>query len=323
MDDLDMIIVKNNYNLKKVVDIDIDKLKARLKVIKKYQKQLKILQTIPVIVQKTDEWFKARENMISASDFAQALNEGKFGTQKQLIMKKVKPTDDFKSNMFFEWGNLFESVASDIYSVIHNNIKIYDFGLIKHPKLDFFGASPDGISELGIMLEIKCPLRRKIIPGGDVPLQYYYQIQGQLDVCELNECDYFECEFILYSNYADFYNDNESIKGIILKKNNVSEYSKVYTKNIKYDNWSDDRPYDEMKCWRLNAYNLKRVHRDPIFLKEKLSALKIIWDNIVRYRINETDFTLEVLKSINIDTELLIEPTNNMRPKLTGYLFRD
>jgi hypothetical protein len=44
------------------------------------------------------------------------------------------------------------------------------------------------------MLEIKCPWRRRIVEG-DVPTQYYYQIQAQLAVCGLTECDFFECEF--------------------------------------------------------------------------------------------------------------------------------
>lgn len=41
------------------------------------------------------------------------------------------------------------------------NTKIYEFGLMKNPHHDFFGASPDGISELGVMLEIKCPYKRR------------------------------------------------------------------------------------------------------------------------------------------------------------------
>jgi hypothetical protein len=45
------------------------------------------------------------------------------------------------------------------------------------------------------MLEIKCPFRRRIT--GEVPLQYYYQIQGQL-----------ECEFSKYFNEAEYWGDD-------------------------------------------------------------------------------------------------------------------
>lgn len=313
MMNLDNQIYKYKLKYSKNIEEDPDVVKNRIKVIKKYQKQLNYLFTVPKIVQKTPEWYKARENMISASDFAQALNKGKFGTQKQLIIKKVNPVDDFKSNMFFIWGNMFEQAACDIYSLLNNKIKIHDFGLIKHKNLDFFGASPDGISDIGIMLEIKCPLKRKITPDSDVPIQYYYQIQGQLEVCELDECDYFECAFSMYNNFEDFSIDLENIRGIILKKDGKFIYSPVYDKNETNDDWIDTQTnYDEIRCWKLDVYNLKRVYKDPVFLKENLTELKKIWDKICRYRNDSEAFEIEIKKSFRIDTE-----------KLTGYIFRE
>lgn len=314
--DLDMLIVSNNFDVKN------EQALQRVKEIRKFQKQLKQLLAVPKIVQKSEEWYKARENMISASDFAQALNEGKFGTQKQLIMKKCMPAAEMKSNPFFEWGNMFEPVACAIYSKMHS-VKIHDFGLIKHPKLGYFGASPDGISELGIMLEIKCPMKRKIVPGGDVPTQYYYQIQGQLDVCKLEECDYFECEFGFYSNYSDFAKDTGSIRGIILKRDGCFLYSDPVLQNEDVsgtESWlekNDD--YDEMRCWMLKTYNMRRVKKDKVFLKEKLAALKVVWDRICYYRENPKALEIEINNSISIDTEML----NNEGPVLKGYLFTD
>jgi hypothetical protein len=38
----------------------------------------------------------------------------------------------------------------------------------------FFGASPDGINELGIMVEIKCPFKRKLKKIPSIIEQYYY-----------------------------------------------------------------------------------------------------------------------------------------------------
>ena len=67
----------------------------RIKKINEYKKKLELCKDIPVIVQRTDEWFTARKNMITASDMAQALNKGKFGNQKDFIIKKV---DKLKSN---------------------------------------------------------------------------------------------------------------------------------------------------------------------------------------------------------------------------------
>ena len=40
------------------------------------------------------------------------------------------------------------------------------------------------------MVEIKCPPRRKFTKT--VPSHYWMQVQGQLEVCGLDECDFFQ-----------------------------------------------------------------------------------------------------------------------------------
>ena len=77
-----------------------------------------------------------------------------------------------------------------------NFFRLLFIGLIIHNQYKHIGASPDGISDLGIMLEIKCPFKRKI--DGAIPEQYWMQIQGQLEVCDLEECDYLECKLWEY-----------------------------------------------------------------------------------------------------------------------------
>ena len=278
--------------------------------------QVKKLLKIPKIEQKTKEWYDARNNLITASDFAQALGQGKFGSQKQLIEKKVCIDAEYKplKNIFFEWGNLFEPVACDVYSHI-KSAKVNDFGLLKHPRHDFFGASPDGITDDGIMLEIKCPFKRKIT--GEIPLQYYYQIQGQLDVCELRECDYFECEFskfLDYDEYKESYKDGD-YTGIIYENDNKTfEYCGV---NISICERS------EKNCiyWVLNKYFLERVHKDDKFTESKLQELKVIWDKILHYRKNPDKFTLEVKKTMSLETPTyksgpcMIIDLDNQKPK--------
>lgn len=271
--------------------------------------QLKKLLKIPIIEQKTQEWYDARNNLITASDFAQALGEGKFGTAKQLIEKKVCIDNESKpiKNMFFEWGNLFEPVACSVYAAMHNT-KVHEFGLIKHPVYDYFGASPDGITDDGIMLEIKCPFKRKIT--GDIPKQYYYQIQGQLDVCGLDECDYFECELKKYENYDEYkstYETDEN-KGkwcgsIAISKDGQKTYSDCSKELICEMNDSDDK---DICYWILHKYFLKRVNKDPQFVQEKLKELKQVWDKILYYRKNRDKFDIEVKNTINLETELYV-----------------
>jgi putative phage-type endonuclease len=156
---------------------------------------LALLQN-PGVTQRTPEWYAARMTMITASDIAQALGCAKFGTQKQFFVKKCGGPEEQKefdgSLPPLKWGVMFEPVANAVYERL-NGVCLHEFGLLRHPEVDYIGASPDGITDDGVMVEIKCPWRRKIT--GEVPLQYYYQIQGQLEVTGLRDCDYFECEF--------------------------------------------------------------------------------------------------------------------------------
>ena len=258
--------------------------------------QVKKLLEIPKIEQKTTEWYEARHNLITASDFAQALGKGKFGTQRQLIAKKVEPNTDTSktSNVFFEWGNLFEPVACMVYSKMHGT-DVNEFGLLKHPRCDFFGASPDGITDDGVMLEIKCPLKRKIT--GDIPEQYYYQIQGQLDVCDLDVCDYFECEFSKYDDYDKYVEAyNNSKKGTW-----TGAFLNGECTICKCDTICHQMQVDAY--WILQKYNIKRVMRDHTFVNEKLDELREVWEKIVQYRKDPCAFQMDIKKQIAIDTQ--------------------
>lgn len=305
-------------------------IKNRLKQLRQYTKQLDELLKIPMVEQKTEIWYDMRQNLITASDFAQALGDGKFGSVKQFYQKKCEPSNDdattSKVNPLFKWGNMFESVAISVYSTLYN-VEVHNFGLLKHPNYSFFGASPDGISELGIMVEIKCPKKRKI--DGDVPLQYYYQIQGQLDVCNLEECDYFECDFGTCDDKDNFL-ERDCINGffgiIVEVKDNVFEYSEIGLSKTQCIDWNNK--YDESlprTYWYLNQFNIKRVYRDPVFIKEKMILLKEVWDKIQFYRKNRKAYEMEVLCEFSIETKKYKEDKGGesakQNLKLTGWSF--
>lgn len=330
------------YNVMKYINniyINLKYIEDRIELLKKNIDTLEKLKKIPQMKQRSLEWYEARKNMITASDMAEALNKGKFGTQKNLIIKKVtnlvNVSDLNKNNNKKEyiaplqWGIKYEDVACNIYK-LKNYIDVNEFGLLKHHNKDitYFGASPDGISELGIMLEIKCPYKRKI--DGIIPEQYYYQIQGQLDVCNLNECDYLECKFVEYNNEIDFLNDKakdeltfENInsftkdyreKGIIICYKNIDEdkmdYKYLYSnlKDTEEDmiNWKKKqiKKFDididyEINYWKLDTYEVQRVKKDKIFIKEKLQQIKKVWDKILYYSNidNIEDYKKDILLS--------------------------
>lgn len=284
-----------------------------------YKEKLRVLLTDIGIEQRTENWYSARKTLITASDYAQALGEGKFGTQKQFYQKKCG-YEESKFDPYvppLKWGCMFESVAQDIYSH-RNSFEIHEFGLLRHKTIDYLGASPDGITSEGVMLEIKCPYKRKIT--GEIPSQYYYQIQGQLDVCNLDECDYLECAFEVVDNSQQFWDEYDNYQyeqGIIIENtvdnNPVYEYSNIECSKEELYEW-ESKKYSPLvnttiHRWRLKQYNVVRVYKDLDFIKSTNEKLNIVWDNILRYRSDKPTYdretsTTRIRKSYNNDDEV-------------------
>ena len=154
----------------------------RLNFIKLSIKQLNKLKEIPIVEQRTEEWYNMRKNMLTASDTYNAINKSNY-----LIKNKALKIQQHIKCAALTWGIMFEPIATNIYSKENNDIEIFDFGVIKSndPDINFYGASPDGITSLGTMLEIKCPITRKI-KDCDVKKMYMAQVQGQMAVCQLD-----------------------------------------------------------------------------------------------------------------------------------------
>jgi putative phage-type endonuclease len=235
----------------------------------KVEKLLKISQP----EQLSTEWFKARENAITASSAASLMKRDRitceeyvcrFDLQNKFVYdnKCCNPYSSrnqyfidkcigskFKGSVATFHGQKYESVISDLYSNIKNT-EILEFGLLKHPKYDFIAASPDGITVDGVAIEIKAPYRRKIT--GIPPLYYYIQVQIQLEVCDLETCDFVEMEFVEFITEQEWL-DEETLeiefihRGLLIqceKKNetgicNLEENTYIYPPREILDNIED------------------------------------------------------------------------------------
>jgi putative phage-type endonuclease len=265
----------------------------RVQALAKYRKTLVDLLPNRGIEQRTDTWYAARKKLITASDAAQALGEGKFGTQRDFFEKKLElaPPMDFNIPPLM-FGQCYEPVAARVYSHMFG-VEVYEFGLLIHPNHDFIGASPDGINEHGIMLEIKCPYRRLI--DGSVPAQYYMQMQLQLDVCDLDECDYFECEI------DEIYEDEflqlseafpEAYTGAIVTTAGEREYRFSFGEDLHAPQalveWVSQNRSGTF--WVLRKHHVQRVHRDPLYLQNKIQALRQVYDQLQGYAQDPASF---------------------------------
>ena len=136
--------------------------------------------------QRSPEWLALRENLLTASDVASALGHNRYERPDDLLRKKVLKTA-WAGNAATEHGTRLEPVARDLYDA-QTGRKTHEIGLVQHPKYPFLGGSADGVTEDGILVEIKCPLTRKI--ENKVPKHYMPQIQLLLEILDLDVCDF-------------------------------------------------------------------------------------------------------------------------------------
>lgn len=102
----------------------------------------------------------------------------------ELIKNKCHNT--FKGNMMTRHGNDNEDMIRDMAMDILG-LKVLEFGLLVHKDHPWLGASPDGVTTTGALIEIKAPYRRQPI-ANECPHHYYPQVQVQLEVCDLDLC---------------------------------------------------------------------------------------------------------------------------------------
>jgi hypothetical protein len=201
---------------------------------------------------------------------------------------------------------------------------VEDFGCIQHPIHSFIGASPDGINVdkksnlYGRMLEIKNIVNREI--NGIPKKEYWVQMQLQMEVCDLNECDFLETKFTEYVDYQSFLNDtlmednnttanidqsvssNKKPKGIIIyfhTKEGKPFY--VYKPlHLKYayeiSVWeeemihlyqSDKYNYTFLKYlyWKLEIMSCVLVLRNKEWFKNNVPQLEKVWKIIEEERV--------------------------------------
>ena len=162
------------------------------------------LLAIPQYEQRSDEWFKQRENKLTSSDAATVIGINPYQKSHEVLFKKcghdLKP---FIGNVATRHGQKYEDEAIDKYCELTNRVN-YNFGLIAHEDVyknkDYYwlAGSPDGIaldrdSEFSepILLEVKCPYRRKIVMG-EIPKYYVPQVQLNMFICDLKLADFIE-----------------------------------------------------------------------------------------------------------------------------------
>jgi len=311
------------------------------------RQKIAYLQQVLQPEQRTPEWYEFRYKHLTASNIWKAFIS--VSTRNQLIYEKCQPLNverysgsssgsvSLESPM--HWGQKYEPLSVMLYEKIYD-APVSDFGCIPHKTIEFLAASPDGIVtaetslRYGRMLEIKNIVNREI--NGNPKMEYWVQMQLQMEVCELNECDFLETRFQEYADLAAFEADTETpYKGMLMlfmtsNGKPVYEYAPLELNLAELETWQetmmDKNPslmWMKNIYWKLDQLSCVLVLRNKVWFAAALPQLKEIWETIERekqtgyshrepkksglrvkkiYPASEEDITMKAQCFINIET---------------------
>ena len=290
-------------------------------VVEVIQEKIENLKKKDQPAQRTSEWYTYRHNLITASNAYKVFeNES---SRNQLIYEKCVPPyiPNFNAensevsytqvnvNSALHWGQKYEPISVMVYEHLYKTT-VGDFGCIQHETYRFIGASPDGINIdpsspiYGRMLEIKNPISREI--DGIPKKEYWVQMQQQMEVCDLDECDFLETKFIEYANDDEFNKDGEftetavdgNMKGIIMYFSNKYGNPVYKYKPLHIDNQEDFLVWEEQQMeenedsmtwikniyWKLEQISCVLVQRNQKWFHDNVGAMKELWEIVEKER---------------------------------------
>ena len=269
--------------------------------------QIQAFQSVKQPAQRTQEWYDDRHSIITASNiwkvFASDAQYNSFVYEKcQLTVAGSNTNGSVNTSSSLHWGVKYEPLTVMLYES-RNQTRVGVFGCIKHPVHNFIGASPDGINVdetsalYGRMIEIKNIVNREIT---GIPAEaYWVQMQIQMEVCNLDGCDFVETRFKEYETEEAFFQDETNQRGVILHfvMNDGTATQPIYyymplTYNLEkeeIDRWIlETRNQSRLKgevlfqtiYWYLDEYSCVYVPRNRVWFESALPKLKEVWATI-------------------------------------------
>ncbi|HCF6685190.1 TPA: YqaJ viral recombinase family protein, partial [Pseudomonas aeruginosa] len=156
------------------------------------------------MLQQTDDWFAQRLGKVTASKVKDVMAKGRGGAPSatrqnymmQLLCERLTgKREEGYTNAAMQRGNDLEPIARAAYEM-YEDCEVVEVGLILHPSIDGFGASPDGVILLDNGrrgLEIKCPNTAQhiaVVQSGKHDTQYEWQMLAQMACADLESVDF-------------------------------------------------------------------------------------------------------------------------------------
>lgn len=267
----------------------------------KRQENIQRLLNHPQVEQRTHEWYMEAANLLTASQFAKILKPGR--TRGQLVLEKASGTVDTKQRRTvsstaylnpFTWGIRFEPVVKQIYSELTSS-KLVDLGRLRHQTEKHLAASPDGLvvegppEVLGRFVEFKAPVTRIITK--QIPDEYSVQMQIQMEVGNVEECDYLEVKFNSKYGEKEAVEPEEEprFRGNIFVIGSSNEEGDVYPKRYEYSplntlDWlptiEEGEIIMETVPWNTSDYFMITVKRQRAWFASVKPSMEAFWGDV-------------------------------------------
>lgn len=258
------------------------------------------LLTLPQVEQRTEAWYLESTVVLSASQFHTILKPGL--TRGRLVMEKAVPpppqsrrtvvfTEDLNP---FTWGIRFEPLVKMVYEHL-TKTKVAELGRLRHPTIERLAASPDGLvvqgpcERYGRFVEFKAPVSRDLKKV--VPAEYHTQMQIQMEVGDVEECDYLEIKF--QSKYgtkeAPVPSEKPSLYGtlFVVSHGETNEPIRYMYGPLNNESWIPDpatlQPHEqiaEQASWWIADYWLETVPRNREWFATVLPPFNSFWEDV-------------------------------------------
>ena len=279
----------------------------------KMSEHLRSLREVVQPEQRTPEWYAMRNSLITASSASKVLFSEASAFALLADKVDIKPASFscsvLNDNVPLEWGKKYEPLSVMYYEKLYDT-KVQEYGCLIHREYKFIGASPDGINikednpRLGRMLEIKNVFTREIngIPKED----YWVQMQIQMEVCDLNECDFLETKYKEHTSRDSYVNARENSNEhdlelrfgvmVLFVDNGVFhyEYGPLGMTLEEQDTWLEETREKEEKrenvtwyrniYWELEKVSCVLVLRNRVWFAAAAPKMMAFWTRVEAMR---------------------------------------
>jgi hypothetical protein len=192
----------------------------------------------------------------------------------------------------FDWGIRFEPVVKQVLESRWGT-KIQESGRLLHPTEPHIAASPDGLileaadeARVGRLLEIKCPISRTV--GQGVPFDYWCQMQVQMEVCGIDECDYVEVKLQSFQGADTEWPAGAQPDGHVwlLEKVEAGAVSMTYAYTVEERDTLLSTSWDLVETipWRVDTLYHVLVTRDRNWYRSTAELQAKFWADVAKAR---------------------------------------